>query len=82
MARTSFKESKPKVVKSIPSSDTGSRVACYTKEGETGDKYIISHNPLKMQFTLWKRVEEGYEKVSTSDSPLRLYELVGFEKIG
>ena len=61
-----------KVVKSIPSSETGSRTTCFTKPDSSGDKYIITQNQLKDQFTLWKCVEGGYEKVSVSVSPLEL----------
>ena len=64
MARTS---SKSKNVKSIPSTETGRGVLCTTL---TGEKYTISHNPLKMQFTLWKHVEDGFEKIATSNNPL------------
>ena len=64
MARTS---SKSKIVKSVPNSETGSGVVCCAK---SGDKYFISQNPLKMQFTLWKCVEDGFEKIATSNNPL------------
>lgn len=69
MARTS---SKSKVVKSIPNTESEVGVTCISSEG----KYRITQNPLKAQFTLWKCVEDGYEKIKTSDSPLDLYELV------
>lgn len=59
--------SKSKIVKTIPSSETGTGVDCLTSSGE---KYIISQNPLKEQFTLWKCLEDGFEKIKTSDNPL------------
>ena len=59
MARTSSK-----IVKTIPTSETGTRTTCLNGE------YIITENPLKAQFTLWKRYDEGFEKIKTSDSPL------------
>lgn len=62
MVRTSSK-----IVKSIPNSETGRGVECNTL---SGDKYIISQNPLKRQFTLWKCIEDGFEKIDTSDNPL------------
>lgn len=68
-----------KIVKSIPSSETGSRTTCFTKPNECGDKYIITQNPLKDQFTLWKCVEDGYEKMSTSVSPLVLDNKIPYE---
>lgn len=68
MARTSKdnKESKSKIVKTIPNSETG-KVDCATN---SGDKYLITQNPLKEQFTLWKCLEDGFEKIKTSDNPL------------
>ena len=74
MARTSSK-----IVKSIPNTETGSGVVCYTKPNESGDKYIISQNPLKEQFTLWKCIEDGFEKISTSKNPLSFYDVIPFE---
>lgn len=69
MAKTASKdkESKSKIVKTIPSSETGAGVRCITNSGE---KYIISQNPLKEQFTLWKCLDDGFEKIKTSDNPL------------
>lgn len=74
MARTSSK-----VVKSIPSSETGARTTCFTKPNESGDKYIISQNPLKAQFALWKCVKDGFEKISTSNNPLDLNKKIPYE---
>ena len=68
MARTSSK-----IVKNIPSSESGHGVDCYTK---SGDKYIISKNPTKMQFTLWKCIEDGFEKITTSNNPINFYEII------
>ena len=68
MARTSSK-----IVKTIPSSESGHGVNCLTK---SGDKYVISQNPTKMQFTLWKCVEEGFEKITTSNNPTNFYEII------
>lgn len=74
MARASSK-----VVKTIPSSETGSRTTCFTKLDESGDKYIVTQNPLKMQFTLWKCIDDGFERIKISNSPLDLYELIPYE---
>lgn len=76
MARTASN----KIVKSIPNSETGSGTECFTKPNQSGDKYIISHNPLKMQFTLWKCLEDGFEKVATSDNPLEFDEIIPYER--
>ena len=59
------------IVKQIPKSDNGHGVL-YTKSN--GNVYQISNNPIKKRFTLWKVLENGYEKISTSDNPLNLYE--------
>lgn len=59
MARTSSK-----IIKTIPASETGARTTCLD------GKYLITNNPLKGQFTLWRCSEYGFEKIKTSDSPL------------
>lgn len=61
MARTSSK-----IVKAIPNSEV-QKVDCLTK---SGSKYLITENPLKAQFTLWKCLEDGFERVKTSENPL------------
>ena len=74
MARTSSK-----IVKTIPTSETGARTTCFTKQNESGDKYLITHNPLKMQFTLWKSVENGFEKIKISDNPLDFDDVIPYK---
>ena len=59
MAKTSSK-----IVKTIPASETGSRTTCLN------GKYLITQNPLKEQLTLWKCLEDGFERIKTSDNPL------------
>lgn len=68
--------SQSKLVKEIPDSETGHTVTCYTKPNASGDKYLITHCPFKMRFTLWKCLDEGYEKISESDSPLKFDEII------
>lgn len=72
MARTS-KDSKSKIVKTIPSSETGTGVDCPTS---SGDKYLVTQNPLKEQFTLWKCLDDGFEKIKTSDNPLEFDKII------
>ena len=72
-------KSTSKIIKSIPSSETGSRTTCITKPNGCGDKYIITQKPLKDQFTHWKCVEDGYEKIATSVSPLVLDNKIPYE---
>lgn len=74
MARTSSK-----IVKSIPASETGARTTCLTKQNNSGDRYLITENPLKAQFTLWKCVEEGFDRIKTSDSPLDFDDIIPYE---
>lgn len=66
MARTASK-----VVKTIPSSEVG-KVDCLSKN----DKYIITENPLKEQFTLWKCLDDGFEKIKTSCNPLEFDKVI------
>lgn len=74
MARTSSK-----FVKAIPTSETGSRITCFTKPDSSGDKYLITENPLKEQYTLWKCVEDGFERIKTSDNPLDFDDAIPYE---
>ena len=76
MSRTSSK-----IVKSIPSTETGVRTACFTKQNKSGDKYLITQNPIKEQFTLWKCLDDGFEKISTSDSPLDFDNIIPWENM-
>ena len=68
-----------KTLKTIPSSETGKRATCYTKPNKSGDKYLVTHNPLKEQFTLWKCIEDGFEKITTSDNPRTFDEKIPYE---
>ena len=74
MARTSSK-----VAKTIPSSETGVKISCFTKQNESGGEYLITHNPLKEQFTLWKCLENGFEKIKTSDNPRNFDKIIPYE---
>ena len=61
MARTSSK-----ITKTIPSSEVP-KVDCLTS---SNGKYIITQNNLEVKFTLWKCLEDGFEKIKTSNNPL------------
>lgn len=67
--RKKAEETTEKVVRSIPTSDTGAGVLCITKSGQ---KYQISQNVEKMKFTLWKIVDKGFVKVRIANSPVDL----------
>lgn len=69
MARTSSK-----IVKTIPTSETGSRTSCLN------GKYLITNNPLKEQFTLWKCVEDGFERIKTSENPLDFDKIIPWNR--
>lgn len=74
MARTSSK-----IVKTIPNTETGSRTTCFTKSNDSGDKYLITENPLEERFTLWKCTEDGFEKIKTSNNPLKFDDAIPYE---
>ena len=57
-------------VNQIPKSEDGYGVRYIS---ESGNEYIISQNTKKEKFTLWKILENGYEKIATSDIPTSLY---------
>jgi len=63
-------EEKAKIIKKIPSTETGVQTLC------CGGKYLITHYPEKERFTLWKIHKEGYEKISTSNSPLDFDDII------
>lgn len=70
------KKSTNNIVKAIPNSESGSRTTCKTHSGE---EFIISYNPIKDKFTLWKPVECGFEKIDTGNSPLDFNKLLGYK---
>lgn len=68
MAKTSSK-----ILKAIPNSEI-LKVNCLNS------KYLITQNPLKEQFTLWKCLEDGFERIDVSDNPLDFDDMVPWEK--
>lgn len=66
-----------KVVKKIPPSECGTGVVCKTQSGKI---YKITQNPDKGKHTLWKPLDDGYEKLATADSPYDLYEKIDWEE--
>lgn len=63
-----------KVLKNIPSTETGIQTLC------CNGKFLITQCPEKERFTLWKIYKEGYEKISTSSSPLDFDEIIPWER--
>lgn len=61
------------VVKKIPESENGPGVKVTTR---SKDIYHVSQRLAPLQFTLWKEVPGGFEKVATAKSPLDLYEII------
>lgn len=57
-------------LKQLPKTETGHGVEYTTSSGNV---YVISNNPIKKRFTLWKEFEDGYEKIGTANSPIDLY---------
>lgn len=70
------KSDKSTIVKSIPSSETGSRTICTTNSGK---EYLITNNPIKAKFTLWRIVPDGYEKLFVSENPLEFDEIIPYK---
>lgn len=68
MARTASK-----ILKAIPNSEI-LKVDCLN------GKYLITQNPLKEQFTLWKCLENEFERIDVSDNPLDFDEMIPWEK--
>ena len=60
-----------KIVSKLPLSENGPGVVCNGKF-----VYIISQNLNKNKFTLWKKVDEGYEQIAVADNPMKLYDKV------
>lgn len=56
-------------IKKLPAADAGPQLQCLTRAGE---RYLVTENPTTRKFTLWKVVPEGYDKISTADSPVPL----------
>lgn len=73
MARTSSK-----IVKTIPTSEI-EKATCFTKPNSSGDKYLVTECPLKAQFTLWKCIEDGFEKIKTSNNPRDFDDVIPYE---
>lgn len=71
------KTTSAKIVKNIPTSECGVDVKCKTISGQ---EYLISQCPEKQRFTLWKKCDEGFEKISTSKSPLDFDEIIPWDK--
>ena len=65
-----------KILKNIPISESGSSTTCNTSSRE---KYIITQCTEKQRFTLWKILESGFERLSTSNSPTKLYEMIPWD---
>lgn len=49
-------------------------VVTYVCEGV--EDYIITHNPLRDKFTLYKIIDGDYRKLGISDTPIRFDEIV------
>jgi hypothetical protein len=57
----------------LPASENGVGVTCLTSSGE---QYYISQNTEKRKFTLWRIIDGNYQKITTSNSPLDLYDKI------
>ena len=68
---------KNKTVTRIPASETGPNVTHTTCSGIV---YKVTQNKKKRQFTLWMKVDGGYEKLASRKSPVDLYPLFDLEE--
>lgn len=59
-------------IKTLPKTEDGHGVLYRTPTTE----YVISQNTIKAKFTLWRIVEDEYEKLGTADSPIELYKKI------
>lgn len=66
-----------KIVKKFPSSENGPGVHCITKSKQ---EYFITQCLEKMRFTLWRKVDGGFEQIATAKSPLDLEDKVPWEE--
>lgn len=66
-----------RAVKKIPSTENGPGVHCTTKGGQ---EYYVTQCLEKKRFTLWHKVDSGYEQLGTAKSPLELYEKIPWDK--
>lgn len=60
------------MINNIPKSENGPKNTYKTKKGI----YIFSWNLSKNKFTLWQETKNGYEKLTTADSPLGFYKYI------
>ena len=63
----------------LPVSENGVGVTCLTSSGE---QYYISNNLDKGKLTLWRIVDNCYQKVATSNSPYDLYDKIDWGNRG
>ena len=69
-----------KIIKTIPNSEVGKTI-CFTKSNSSGEEYLITHNPLKQQFTLWKIIDGGYERIKVDNSPNDFDDFIPYEHL-
>lgn len=61
-----------KIVKQIPKSEDGPRVK-YTINNNV---YLLTWDKIKNKHTLWMIHKNGFEKLTTKNSPLELYNVI------
>lgn len=60
------------MVNKIPKSEDGPVHTYYTSK----NKYLITWNTTQNRFTLWKALNTGFEKLTTSNNPLNFYQQI------
>lgn len=64
---------KKEFYKDLPISEDGYGVLCRTR---SGNKYKVSQNTSKKEYTLWEVLDSGLRKIKTAKSPIELYDII------
>lgn len=60
------------MIKQIPKTETGARTRCIMEK----HTYLLTSNPTTGKHTLWRIEANGFEKLSTANSPLEIYDKI------
>lgn len=42
----------------------------------SGDKFFITSDKLRMKYTLWKKLKDGFQKITTGETPGGFHEYI------
>lgn len=77
MPKQTLKTTSSRMIKKIPISENGMGVLCKTKSGK---EYRISQNIERRKHILWRKVDDGFEKIATAESPYDLYPMIDWDE--